>query len=332
MNLVSTIISAALLGYSDARHAVFEDCNTDLDRDDGKFIPVQYFECTETCEHQINVLLPDGPGPYPVLGFMHGSTGEWDFYSQNLKHFASHGFIVVFPYIKSPEKDKSPLTTDTSGEYLINAVNWAKSQNDNVDSKLYGKVDTENVVYAGHSMGATCSIKGSFSQIEDETIKLSVALHPGICGPLGPPPSPITWDKEQLATVALSHPVLVTTAENDSAFGDDTPQNETSCFEGSMHPDATAIFVNWKAEMCLNDDAMEPIINDSGHNCPTKILDGGKPENPWMLVAMKLYAQHDGDKSTRCHEYLWGTSESSLQTSPWVAHSELFAGPTIFVQ
>ena len=94
---------------------------------------------------------------------MHGSTGEWDFYSQNLMHFASHGFIVVFPYIKTPEKDKSPLTTDTSGEYLINAVNWAKAQNDVVGSHLYGKVDTENVIYAGHSMGATCSIKGSFS-------------------------------------------------------------------------------------------------------------------------------------------------------------------------
>jgi len=213
-SILSTLTTAVVLAFADAK-TVFEDCHFDDDMKPGKFSPVDYFECTETCEHQINVLVPEGSGPFPVMGFMHGTTGEWEMYSSNLEHFASHGFIVVFPFIKSPDGDKSPLATDTSGIYLINAVKWALAENDIEDSKLYGKVDKENVVYAGHSMGATCSIKGSHSQIDDETIKLTVAMHPGICGPLGPPPSPITWEKSQLREVTEKHPVFYTTAAND---------------------------------------------------------------------------------------------------------------------
>ena len=30
----------------------------------------------------------------------------------NLRHYVSHGFVVIFPYVISPKKDKSPLTTN----------------------------------------------------------------------------------------------------------------------------------------------------------------------------------------------------------------------------
>merc|ERR1712199_102970 len=43
--------------------------------------------------------------PAPLFVFMHGSTGRLSFYDENLRNVASHGFVVVFPYIKDP---KSP--------------------------------------------------------------------------------------------------------------------------------------------------------------------------------------------------------------------------------
>ena len=56
---------------------------------------------------------------------MHGSTGQLWFYEKNLKLLASHGFIIVFPYIKNPEDDKSPFTTNTNGEFIIRAIEYA---------------------------------------------------------------------------------------------------------------------------------------------------------------------------------------------------------------
>jgi hypothetical protein len=61
------------------------------------------------------------------MGFMHGGTGCYEMYDQNLEHFASHGFVIVFPHVKSPEKDRSPLVTDTKGKVLAKAINWAIS-------------------------------------------------------------------------------------------------------------------------------------------------------------------------------------------------------------
>lgn len=49
------------------------------------------------------VLLPSGPGAFPLLVFMHGSTGQYAMYAENLREICTHGFIVVFPFIKSPE-------------------------------------------------------------------------------------------------------------------------------------------------------------------------------------------------------------------------------------
>jgi len=82
-------------------------------------------------------------------------------YNDNLKHFSSHGFIVLFPFIKSPEKDKNPLTTNTDGKYLLKAIEYATAANSDPTSPLDSIVDLDNIIIAGHSMGATCSIMAS---------------------------------------------------------------------------------------------------------------------------------------------------------------------------
>jgi hypothetical protein len=38
-------------------------------------------------------------------------------YNENFEHYASHGFITLFPHIKGPEADKNPFTTNTKGDF-----------------------------------------------------------------------------------------------------------------------------------------------------------------------------------------------------------------------
>ena len=56
--------------------------------------------------HPMVVIQPTKPPadtPLPLVVFMHSSTGRLSFYDMNLRNYASHGFVVVFPYIKNPK-------------------------------------------------------------------------------------------------------------------------------------------------------------------------------------------------------------------------------------
>ena len=124
----------------------WHDCDPVSDIKDGPYAPAQFFNITwnDTIFYGYTPT-PSSPGAsprqYPLFTFMHGSTGEWAMYSDILAHYTSHGFIVVFPHIKSPEKDKHPLTTNTNGEYLLKAVDFAKAANADSTSPLYQIVD-----------------------------------------------------------------------------------------------------------------------------------------------------------------------------------------------
>jgi dienelactone hydrolase len=224
------------------------------------------------------------------MTFMHGSTGQWEMYNDNLNHFASHGFAVLFPFIKSPQKDKNPLTTNTDGKYLLKAIEFARAANADPTSPLYGIVDMDNIVIAGHSMGATCSIMAS--KTLPKGVKASIAQHPGICGPFGPPPSPDTWLKKDLNTLTANLPMLFTTATNDGAFwpAPQTAKHEYGCFEAGVNENAQAAFVQFSADACKEDDDRKP-FPDGGHNCPLKKIDAGRPEMWWVLTMLKLYGQ-----------------------------------------
>lgn len=97
---------------------------------------------------------------------------------------------MIFPFIKGPKKDKSPSTLNTDGKYILKAIDFVESLNDTDEYSF----DKNRIIIAGHSMGATCSIKAGATMEGNESlrdrIKLVVTQHPGICGPLGPPPSP----------------------------------------------------------------------------------------------------------------------------------------------
>ena len=47
---------------------------------------------------------PVGRG-VPLMVFMHGTAAKIEMYLPNLLQYASHGYVVVFPYIVSPQAD-----------------------------------------------------------------------------------------------------------------------------------------------------------------------------------------------------------------------------------
>jgi dipeptidyl aminopeptidase/acylaminoacyl peptidase len=151
----------------------------------GPFGSPNTFETTDADGTIFKVTLPDTKSDtkVPLVVFMHGSTGQWEFYSDNLELMASHGAAVVFPFIKSPDDDKHFWVTNTDGTYLIKAIEYARAAAQDEGSALYGRVDLDNIIIAGHSMGATCSINASLKLKDDPAVKLTLTMHPGICGP-----------------------------------------------------------------------------------------------------------------------------------------------------
>ena len=123
---------------------------------------------------------------------MHGSTGDIGMYQQNLLTYASHGFVVVFPYVKDPKADRSSFTTNINGEFILRGIDYANfSTTVNVTSPLYGMVDTSSIVVVGHSMGAMDSIMAALRTAKGDprvapgSLKLMVTQHPFVCGPFG---------------------------------------------------------------------------------------------------------------------------------------------------
>jgi len=262
-----------------------------------------------------------GADKFPLFVFMHGSTGQVEMYEENLANYASHGFVVVFPYVKDAKQDKNPLTTNTNGEFILHGIDWANNQSSsNATSPMFGKVDMSNIVVAGHSMGATCSIMAALraskgdKRVPPGSIKLMSTQHPGICGPFGPPPWPATWLKSDLTEVVSAFPTLFTTATNDGAFwpAPQTAKHELGCWQGGVPDNGThpATFVQFKKSACLEDGVNPPgfKFDDSGHDCPFK----NGVESPWVLTAAKLYAQQGGSTTSKCAEMLYGNGDGSM--------------------
>jgi len=197
------------------------------------------------------------------------------------------------------------------------AIEFAIEASKDPESPLFGMIDEDNVVVAGHSMGATCSIAASKAMAP---VKLTVTQHPGVCGPFGPPPLPATWMPSDLREVMEKNPVLFTTATNDGAFwpAPHTAEHEWGCYEKTidgLSEDAKKhAFLQFSEAACTEDNDRKP-FPDGGHNCPMKKLDGGAPESPWVLTAIKLYTHMDGSEDSMCYKMMFGNETSSIVNS-----------------
>jgi len=286
--------------------------------------------------HPMVVIQPTNPPaqPLPLIVFMHGSTGRLSFYDMNLRNYASHGFVVVFPYIKNPKDDTNPLTTNTNGEFILKGIEMANhSSTANTSSPLFGKVDMSTIVLSGHSMGASCSIMSANRaptdpRVPKDSVKLMVTQHPGICGPFGPPPWPSTWMPADLTQVVDTYPTLFTTATNDGAFwpAPHTAEHELGCYGKAVPMNGTkpGIFVQFSADACAEDGLFKP-FTDGGHDCPFK----NSVESPWVLTAIKLYAHHDANPKSMCAQMLYGNGPDSMTKDKHVEKIQIRSPPIL---
>lgn len=320
---------AALLSASIA----WPDCSTSSPAARGPFGDVAQFNATAEDGSLVFVTHPplSGKALYPVMVFSHGTTGEYAMYKHAIETYASHGFVVIFPHVKSPTEDVKPLTLDPHGKFAIKGVHYAEQANSNESSQLHNMLDLKNLVLAGHSMGATTTIMAA-KILPAGTAKVAIAQHPGICGPFGPPPclgpGPLcnTWMPSDFREVSGKMPILLTSATNDGAFwpAPHTAEHELGCFHQSTDASdkdpkaARTAFAQFNADVCADDGTggrYDRKWSNGGHDCP---MLPHSPETTWVLVAAKLYAQLDGDATSNCHKMLWGNQSSSLQKDPAV--------------
>ena len=62
----------------------------------GPYKPVGFLDVKDINGTQFYVAYPnETQREFPLVVFMHGSTGQWEMYSDNLLGWASQGFVVV---------------------------------------------------------------------------------------------------------------------------------------------------------------------------------------------------------------------------------------------
>lgn len=80
---------------------------------------------------------------YPLVIFANGTGTPVDKYGPVLKHLASWGFVAA------GNADENCRTGESSAATL----DFLLAQNENPESPLYGKIDTEHIGISGHSQG-----------------------------------------------------------------------------------------------------------------------------------------------------------------------------------
>lgn len=326
--------------FAAAAATSWPDCNGTGEADLGGFGPPAFHNITYDGKI-IYALVPQGPGPWPVLVFMHGGTGafeQWGFlpgqtpnsstwYARPLDIYATHGFVVLFPHVKGPAADQKSTTTENNGASILKTIDYAQASQKDPQSPLIGLLDLQRIAIAGHSMGGNNVIKAGYQLATGAVvanIRVMVAQHPYLCGPFGPPPSPITWSEKQLHAISEKYPMLYTTATNDGAFwpAPGTANHEMGCFNGSKL-EGPAAFMQFTAEACKETNKSQPWAEE-GHDCSFK----PNVDTPWVVRILKLYAQQDGDLKSQCASLLWNNGASGPKGDPNVDKAIILNIPT----
>jgi predicted dienelactone hydrolase len=168
------------------------------------------------------------PGQWPILIFSHGNWSDNDKYDNVLRHWVSHGYVVL-----------APLHRDGSGGYLGGTIDLLREGNlgliqgrvddlltlldsirqvEQLVPALAGRLDHDRIAATGHSFGAfnAQQLGGArawdengqeFVAVRDERISAVVALSPP--GPMFDEITEGSWEQQ-------GTPALVTTGTWDS--------------------------------------------------------------------------------------------------------------------
>ena len=105
---------------------------------------------------------------YPMVLIVNGTGGKATKYEPMLSQLASWGFIVV------GTQDKATGT----GESSITTLNYMLSENENVNSIFYDKIDIYNIGISGFSQGGAGTLRAITMFDESHYFKTAVPLSP----------------------------------------------------------------------------------------------------------------------------------------------------------
>jgi hypothetical protein len=115
----------------------------------------------------------------PILAWGNGGCANSSNGHQNyLSEIASHGFLVVAigPMPTGGGRGGMGGGGGTKSSQLLDAVNWAIAQNQNKDSRYFGKIDTTKIGVFGHSCGGLQALEVSL----DPRITTTIVVDSGV--------------------------------------------------------------------------------------------------------------------------------------------------------
>lgn len=113
---------------------------------------------------------------HPVITWGNGTGAAPWVYAGLLKHWASHGFVVI----------ASNSTQTGSGKAMLDGVSWLTSEDSRPGSLFFGKIATDKIGASGHSQGGG----GSVNAGNDPRVKCTAPVEPapgnakGLKGPM----------------------------------------------------------------------------------------------------------------------------------------------------
>ena len=105
---------------------------------------------------------------YPAMVIANGTGVPASNYSSFFKHLASWGFIVIG---NEDQNSRTGLSSEKSLSFLL-------SENEQTNSKLYHKIDTEKIGIAGHSQGGVGAINAATVQPHHNVYQAIYAVSP----------------------------------------------------------------------------------------------------------------------------------------------------------
>ncbi|KAG6619139.1 chlorophyllase-2-like [Carya illinoinensis] len=118
------------------------------------------------------VAMPSEAGEYPLLVLLHGYLLRNSFYSQLIRHIASHGFIVVAPQLYCLTGLDASVDIKSAAE----TIKWLSGGGllDVLPANV--QPDLKKIGLAGHSRGGKAAFALALGKVETSALKLSALI------------------------------------------------------------------------------------------------------------------------------------------------------------
>eukprot|EP00937_MAST-01D_sp_MAST-1D-sp2_P002092 g2092.t1 len=262
---------------------------------------------------------------WPVYVFMHGSGSDDRFLSLSLKRWASHGIIVVAPYMGIEHACTSFVTdgkcSDKSpdGRYIQDAFAWLKQQDADPTSPLHARLNMQQVAVGGWSMGGV------------STIRAVAAMPAGTV-------SAVLLDSASVADCAFFYNYSQASVRADyiearrrtsgttpapwffyTSSNDLLHKPNLKLFNNATGTDSASVFAQYKTKYCRD----RPLFLNTtiwGLEWATGDFDGFKGHfcagtytmTAWATSFLKLVLQQQSNTSSQCHGMIWRNRTDSI--------------------